>query len=131
MKKLCLVLFSLSVLGSCKKEPSPNTIYVARGQTSQIKPYVPPIIKPISTSGTLSITNSGEKCLGMVLKVGNKLIEVAAGDTRELPIEQGEYTYSTICGFSSNCNALSGTLKNDRKFTIKANEKLMLTLSCF
>jgi hypothetical protein len=131
MKKLCLLLFSLSVLGSCKKEPSPNTIYFARGQTSIIKPYVPPIVTPVSTSGTLSITNNGQKCLGMVLKVGNKLIEVAAGDTRELPIEQGEYTYSVICGFFANCNSLSGLLKNDKSFTIKANEKLMLTLSCY
>jgi hypothetical protein len=131
MKKLCLVFFSLSVLGSCKKEPSPNTIYFARGQTSIIKPYVPPIVTPISTSGTLSITNNGQKCLGMVLKVGNKLIEVAAGDTRELPIEQGAYTFSVICGTFPSCDNLSGLLKNDRNFTIKANEKLMLTLSCY
>ena len=131
MKKLCLLLFSLSVLGSCQKEPSPNTIYAPRGGSSKIKPYVPPVITPISTSGTLSITNSGSKCLGVVLKVGNKLIEVAAGNTRELPMQKGEYTYSVVCGIFPDCNYLSGTLKNDKSFTIKANEKLILTLSCY
>jgi hypothetical protein len=133
MKKLSHLLLCLSLLSACTKEPSPNTIYYARGKSYQYKPNptAANTNTPVSTSGTLVIKNNGQKCFGVVLQRGNKLLDVEAGGTREYTLEAGDYTYSLICGFFPDCGFLSGTLKNDVVFSVRVNEKTNLTLSCF
>jgi hypothetical protein len=133
MKKSFLALMLLCSLWACKKE-SPNVEANVQAKVQVVTPPNNPTNPVNNTHGTLVVKNSNRKCFAIVLKNSINPLQVAAGETIEKSYPIGVYTYSVICGLDSGmpgCCSVSGLLKNDKTFEIKANEKTMIGGVCY
>jgi hypothetical protein len=133
MNKLLLLTICFLCLFACQKDPLPNVVYAPRGVPYQL-PFTPNQVTnpttPTSTTGILVVENTGKFCGAVFIKARTGFIEVPKGYLKEVVLNPGTYEYGQICGIFEDCGFLSGVLKYDRTFVIKANEKTTVYIRC-
>jgi hypothetical protein len=133
MKQSFLALLLLLSFWACQKE-SPTVEANVQGRVQAVTPPSTSTNPVNNTHGTLVVKNSNSKCFAIVLKNSLNPLQVAAGQTIEKSYPIGTYTYSVVCGFNAGmpgCCSVSGLLKNDKTFVIKANEKTTIGGACY